>query len=151
MGEVYEVEDRQLGGDHVALKTILSRFASDPLMRERFRREVLIEREIRHAHVCPISYSEEWKRPEGLLLYLTMKLLEGETLAERLRRQGPLPSKDTSLIARQIASGIGAAHDQGILHRDIKASHIILGGQEDRIHAWITDFGLARTFTNEAT
>jgi eukaryotic-like serine/threonine-protein kinase len=89
MGEVYEVEDRQLRGVHVALKTVLSQYAADPLMQERFEREVLNAREVVHPNICPIYDIFHWKRPEGRLTFLTMKLLAGETLSARLGRAGP--------------------------------------------------------------
>jgi tetratricopeptide (TPR) repeat protein/tRNA A-37 threonylcarbamoyl transferase component Bud32 len=151
MGEVYEVEDTHLRGVHVALKTILSHYALDPVMRERFKREVLMAREVVHPHVCPIYDLFEWKRPEGLLVFLTMKLLEGETVAARLRRLGALPLEEVRLIAHQVASGLAAAHNAGILHRDIKPANISLTTRDGAIHTYVTDFGLARPFIDETT
>ena len=94
MGEVYEVEDRQLRGVHVALKTVLSQYAADPLMQERFEREVLSAREVVHPNICPIYDIFHWKRAEGRLTFLTMKLLAGETLSARLARAGPIPEPE---------------------------------------------------------
>lgn len=151
MGEVYEVEDRQLRGVHVALKTILSHYAEDPLMHERFEREVLSAREVVHANICPIYDIFHWKRAQSWLTFLTMKLLTGETLAARLARTGPLPAAEASLIIRQIGSGLSAAHDAGILHRDIKAANIILNGFGEKVYACVTDFGLARAASSDST
>jgi eukaryotic-like serine/threonine-protein kinase len=151
MGEVYEVEDRQLRGVHVALKTILSQYAADPFMHERFEREVLNARGVVHPNLCPIYDIFHWNRPEDRLTFLTMKLLAGETLASRLARTGPLADPEASLIIRQVGSGLSAAHDAGILHRDIKAANIILDGFGEKVYACVTDFGLARAALSETT
>jgi serine/threonine protein kinase/predicted Zn-dependent protease len=151
MGEVYEVEDRQLRGIHVALKTILSHYAADPTMRQRFEREVLSAREVVHPNLCPMYDLGHWKRPEGQLTYLTMKLLAGESLAARLSRQGPLPGEEALSILRQVGAGIAAAHHAGILHRDIKTANIIVQGSGGEVIAWVTDFGLARAALGEET
>jgi serine/threonine protein kinase/Tfp pilus assembly protein PilF len=151
MGEVYEVEDRQLRGIHVALKTILSHCAADPTMRQRFEREVLSAREVVHPNLCPMYDLGHWKRPEGQLTYLTMKLLAGESLAARLSRKGPLPGEEALSILRQVGAGIAAAHHAGILHRDIKTANIILQGSGPDVIAWVTDFGLARAALGEET
>ena len=151
MGEVYEVEDRQLRGVRVALKTILSQYAANPVMRQRFEREVLSAREVVHPNICPTYDLGHWNRPEGGLTYLTMKLLAGESLAARLSRLGPLSGDEALCILKQVGSGIAAAHDAGILHRDIKAANIILQGSGAQISAWVTDFGLARAALGEET
>ncbi len=151
MGEVYQVEDTHLRGVHVALKTILSHYAMDPVMHERFKREVLMAREVVHPHVCPIYDVFEWKRPEGLLLFLTMKLLDGETLAARLARSGRMSLEEIAVITRQVGLGLAAAHKAGVLHRDIKAANILVNGAGAEMHAWIMDFGLARAIVQDST
>lgn len=151
MGEVYEVEDRQLRGAHVALKTILSQYAVDPEMRQRFEREVLSARGVVHPNLCPIYDLGQWKRPGGSVTYLTMKLLSGESLSARIARTGPLPGEEALSILRQVGAGIAAAHDAGILHRDIKAANIIVRGSGAQVSACVTDFGLARAALNEET
>jgi serine/threonine protein kinase/Flp pilus assembly protein TadD len=151
MGAVFEVEDRQLHRVHVALKTILSQYAVDPVMRQRFEREVLSAREVVHPNLCPIYDLGHWNRPGGALTYLTMKLLPGESLAERILRAGPLPAEEALCILRQVGAGIAAAHDAGILHRDIKTANIIVQGSGGHVFAWVTDFGLARAAASEET
>ena len=151
MGEVYEVQDRHLRGIHVALKTILSQYAADPVMRERFEREVLSARGVVHPNLCPMYDLGNWKRPEGQLTYLTMKLLPGESLATRLSREGPLPGEETLCVLKQVGAGIAAAHDVGILHRDIKTGNIIVHGSGEQVFAWVTDFGLARAALSDDT
>ncbi len=151
MGEVYEVEDRQLKGARMALKTILSYYAADPVLHDRFKREVLMAREISDPHVCPIYDLFVWDRPEGRMLFLTMKLLAGETLAQRLAGRGRLPLEEVAAITRQVGSGLAAAHAAGVLHRDIKAANIMLNLAGARVYACITDFGLARAMVQEST
>jgi serine/threonine protein kinase len=151
MGEVYEVEDRQLRGVHVALKTILSQYAADPMMRQRFEREVLNARLVVHPNLCPMYDLGYWRRPEGDLNYLTMKLLPGESLAARVGREGPLPDQDVLAILQQVAAGIAAAHAAGLLHRDIKTANILVQGQGAQLVAWVTDFGLARATVTDET
>lgn len=151
MGEVYEVEDRQLRGIHVALKTILSQHAVDPDMRQRFEREVLSARQVVHPNLCPIYDLGHWSRPEGDLEYLTMKLLPGESLSSRIAHSGPISAEETLCVLRQVGAGIAAAHDAGILHRDIKSANIIVRGSGSELFAWVTDFGLARGALSEET
>jgi eukaryotic-like serine/threonine-protein kinase len=151
MGEVYEVEDRQLRGAHVALKTILSQYAVDPAMQQRFEREVLSAREVVHPNLCPIYDLGHWKRTGGDLTYLTMKLLPGESLAARIARAGPVSGEEALCILRQVGAGIAAAHDAGILHRDIKTANIIVNNSGAQVVAWVTDFGLARAALSEET
>ena len=91
MGEVYEAEDRFLQGVHVALKTILPQIADDPASRQRFEREVLLAREVSHPNLCPIYDIFHCEQSPANFLFLTMKLLPGETLAARLRRTASIP------------------------------------------------------------
>jgi serine/threonine protein kinase/Tfp pilus assembly protein PilF len=151
MGEVYEVEDRQLRGIHVALKTILSQYAADPVVRQRFEREVLSAREVVHPNICPTYDLGHWSRPGSELTYLTMKLLPGESLAARIERAGPPPAEEALAILTQTASGLAAAHSAGILHRDIKSGNIIVQGAGAHVSVWITDFGLARPAVTQDT
>ena len=152
MGEVYEVEDRQLRGIHVALKTILSHYAADPTMRQRFEREVLSAREVVHPNLCPMYDLGHWKRPEG-----QNDLIPDHEAAGRRKscRQdfapGPLPDPEALSILKQVGAGIAAAHDAGILHRDIKTANIIVQGSGADVIAWVTDFGLARAALGEET
>lgn len=145
MGEVYEVEDLELR-DRVALKTVRADVAHDETTIERFRREIQLARRVTHPNVCRI-FDVAHHRPEGSsagVIFLTMELLPGETLAERLRRTGPL-SPDAALpIVRQIAGALHAAHQVGVVHRDLKPGNVILVEGRDGVRAVVTDFGLAR-------
>jgi serine/threonine protein kinase/predicted negative regulator of RcsB-dependent stress response len=151
MGHVFEAYDTELKVS-VALKAIRPEIAGSSTALEFFRREVTTARTITHPNVCRTFDLDRGPltEPNGVpreFFFLTMEFLEGETLAARLKRVGPLDPDEGLLIARQIASGLDAAHAVGIVHRDIKPANIMLvgfpGGSGPRIRAVVTDFGLA--------
>ena len=144
MGEVYEAEDRFLQGVHVAVKTILPQIADEPALRQRFEREVLLARELSHPNLCPIYDIFRCEQPPGNFLFLTMKLLPGETLAARLRGTASISIAEGLAILKQMAAGLAAIHAAGIIHRDIKPNNIMLDGSGSEVRVCITDFGLAR-------
>ena len=144
MGEVYEAEDRLLQGARIALKTILPHIADEPALRERFEHEVLLARQVSHPNLCPVYEIFQSEQPD--LLFLTMKLLPGETLSARLRRGGAIAPSEGLSIVKQMAAGLSAIHDAGIIHRDIKPNNIMLDGSGPEVRLSITDFGLARVF-----
>jgi len=150
MGEVYEASDTELQGKHVALKTLRPEIASDPTMRERFEREVLVAREITHRNVCPTYNLFHMEGPRGPVSFLEMRLVRGESLAARLKRLGKLPQPTALHIARQLADGLDAAHFAGIIHRDFKPGNVMLEGLGEDIHAVITDFGLSRFYNSDS-
>jgi len=148
MGEVYEANDLELR-QRVALKTVRPEIALDQQAIERFKREIRIAREVTHPNVCRIfDLGHHRRAPSGdEIAFLTMELLPGETLGERLRRTGRMSTAEALPLATQIAAGLAAAHAAGIVHRDLKPGNIILvpsqeGQQTTR--AVVTDFGLAR-------
>lgn len=145
MGEVYEVEDLSLEGVHLALKTVLPRIADDPTAQKRFRREVLLAREVVHPHLCPIYDIFHYQHRGQPLTFFTMKLVSGETVTARIQKQGHIDIPEATLIVAQVASALTAIHDAGILHRDIKASNIMLDGVGEKVCATVMDFGLAHT------
>jgi eukaryotic-like serine/threonine-protein kinase len=149
MGEVYEAEDRFLQGVHVALKAILPQIADDPALQQRFEREVLLAREVSHQNLCPIYDIFHAEQMPANFLFLTMKLLPGETLAVRLRGNKSISIGEGVAILQQLAAGLAALHAAGIIHRDIKPNNIMLDGAGLDMRLWITDFGLARAFTGE--
>jgi serine/threonine protein kinase/tetratricopeptide (TPR) repeat protein len=144
MGEVYEAEDGFLQGVHVALKAILPQIADDPALQQRFEREVLLAREVSHQNLCPIYDIFHSEQPPANFLFFTMKLLPGETLAARLRRNESRSIAEGLAILKQMAAGLAALHAAGIIHRDIKPNNIMLDGTGSQLRLWITDFGLAR-------
>ena len=152
MGHVFEAFDLELKV-RVALKAIRPEIAGNPTALEFFRREVRTARTITHPNVCrtydldKASIGEVGGAPVECF-FLTMEFLEGETLAARLKQVGALTPEEALVVARQVASGLDAAHAAGIVHRDIKPANIMLvtgahgSGRQHR--AVITDFGLAR-------
>jgi len=152
MGEVYEAEDVELRG-RVALKTIRASAAGEtPGAIERFKREVQLARRVTHPNVCRIfDVGFDAATPEHPpTVFLTMELLEGETLAERLKRDGRLTVETALPIARQMAEALGAAHDSAVVHRDFKSENVFLvpGSAGDRVV--VTDFGIARSGIDES-
>ncbi|HEX3551834.1 MAG TPA: tetratricopeptide repeat protein [Thermoanaerobaculia bacterium] len=150
MGEVFEVEDLELK-ERVALKTVRWEAAQDAVAVERFRREIQLARKVTHPNVCRIfdvSHHREAGSAEATI-FLTMELLPGETLSQRLRRAGSMLPGEALEIARQIAEALDAAHRVGVVHRDLKPGNVVLvegrgavAGRGPR--AVVTDFGLAR-------
>ncbi len=151
MGEVYEVEDRFLQGVHVALKVILPHIAEDAGSTHRFEQEVLLARRIIHPNLCPIYDISRCQDPAPPFLFLTMKLLSGETLASRLARPPAIPRDETLSIFRQMIAGVAAIHDAGVIHRDIKPNNVMLDHSGSELCLSIMDFGLARLYDSQAT
>jgi eukaryotic-like serine/threonine-protein kinase len=151
MGEVYEAEDSFLQSVHVALKAILPQIADDPALQQRFEREVLLAREVSHQNLCPIYDIFHAEQAPANFLFLTMKLLPGETLAARLRRDKSISVPEGLAILKQMAAGLAALHAAGIIHRDIKPNNIMLDGAGSQVRLWITDFGLARAYEADAS
>ena len=144
MGEVYEVDDQTLH-ERVALKTVRGDIVEQPVMMERFRREIQLARKITHPNVCRI-FDVGFHRPDAgdPVPFLTMELLPGETLATRLRRHGPIAPRDALPLVEQMAAGLQAAHGAGVIHRDFKSANVMLVPDGGRVRVVITDFGLAK-------
>ena len=126
----------------VAIKILPVEFSRDPDRVSRFQREAQVLASLNHPNIAAIYDLEE---DEGFR-FLILELVEGETLAERLKR-GPIRLDDALQIATQIAEGLGAAHDRGIIHRDLKPANIKLT-PEGKVK--VLDFGLAKAFADEA-
>ncbi len=134
MGRVYEVLDVELG-EHVALKVLHSGLSADSL--ERFRREVKLTRRIQHRNIARMFDIGD----HGEEKFLTMELIDGESLAAIVRRE-PLGWGQLQPIAAQICAGLAAAHAAGVVHRDLKPDNLLLERATGRLV--ITDFGVAR-------
>ncbi len=135
MGEVYRAQDAHLDRE-VALKVLPEAFARDPDRLRRFEREARILSALNHPNILAIHDLGN----EGGAPYLVMELLEGETLRQRLQGQ-PIPGRKVVALARQVAAGLSAAHEKGILHRDLKPGNLFLC-RDGRVK--ILDFGLAK-------
>jgi serine/threonine protein kinase len=152
VGEVYAAHDEELDLE-VALKTLRPARAVDRAATARFRREVVLTRALAHPGLCRMFDLGVHDRGDGRrLLFLTMELIEGETLAERLERSGPLRPDEALALVEKLAAALGAAHAAGVIHRDLKPANIMLvtggPGRGDRVV--ITDFGLARRMSGTA-
>ncbi|MEO8269110.1 MAG: serine/threonine-protein kinase, partial [Aureliella sp.] len=135
MGEVYRADDLRLG-QTVALKFLPSELAKDSRRLEYFHREVKLARQISHPNICRVYDIGEVNGQH----FLSMEYIDGEDLKILLRRIGRLPKDKGIQIARQLCSGLSAAHAKGVLHRDLKPANIMIDGQGQ---VRITDFGLA--------
>ncbi len=136
MGVVYRAEDTRLGRD-VALKFLPGELTRDPQARERFKLEARAASALDHANICTIHDIGE--TPEGRL-FIAMAFYGGETLKARLAH-GPLEIEEAVEIARQVAAGLGRAHERGIVHRDIKPANLML---TEHGEVRILDFGVAK-------
>ena len=135
MGEVYKATDLLLG-QVVALKFLPESVASNEAMLERFRTEVRLARQISHPNVCRVYDLGEVQGQ----LFLSMEYVDGEDLKSLLARIGRLPPDKALEIARKLCAGLNAAHEKGVVHRDVKPANIMLDG---RGQVRIMDFGLA--------
>ncbi|HEV3383467.1 MAG TPA: serine/threonine-protein kinase, partial [Gemmata sp.] len=137
MGIVYRATDTQLRRE-VAIKMMLPRLAADPRSKARFLREARNQAKVEHDHVVVIHQVGEH---DGIP-FLAMPLLKGQTLSSALKQNPRPPIREVVRIGREIAEGLAAAHEQGLVHRDIKPGNIWLEGSKRRVK--ILDFGLAR-------
>jgi hypothetical protein len=129
----------------VALKLIAPEAAADEVFRRRFAEESKIAAAIEHPNVVPIYAAGE----EDGVSYIAMRYVSGSDLAKRIAHEGRLgPAAATALIA-QIGNGLDAIHAAGLVHRDVKPANVLLSGQQDAEHAYITDFGVARNVATD--
>ena len=138
MGYVYEAEDQKLGL-RVALK------CAKPGFSERLPPEVRAAREVSHFNVCKVHDLHVASTPLGEMEFLSMEFVEGQTLADRIHRDGPMAPREAREIARQICAGVAQAHRQGVIHGDLKPGNVIVvPADPSGVRVVVTDFGLAR-------
>src|SRR6201993_1721687 len=134
MGEVYKARDTRLDRT-VAVKILPSHLSENPEAKERFDREARTISSLNHPNICTLH---DVGHQDGID-YLVMEFLEGETLADRLRK-GPLPLQQTLKYGIEICEGLEKAHRSGVIHRDLKPGNIML----TKTGAKLMDFGLAK-------
>ena len=152
MGEVYEAEDLELS-ERVALKVIRRNIASDSELLALFKKEVQLARRVTHPNVCRIFDLAQHEDAGTTVMLLSMELLEGHTLSEHLRDTGPLSFQDALPLIEEIAAGLQAVHDAGIIHGDLKPANVMLASRpgEDRPRAVVMDFGVALPVTPDSS
>jgi serine/threonine-protein kinase len=137
MGIVYLARDTRLDR-RVAIKTLPPHLAADPIVRERFLREARTAGRLSHQNIVPIHRADEL---QGRVFFV-MGFVDGDSLAQRIRNLGQLEPSDVVRHLRDVATALGAAHENGVIHRDVKAENILLDRATGR--AMVTDFGIAR-------
>ncbi|HRP07446.1 MAG TPA: serine/threonine-protein kinase, partial [Gemmatimonadales bacterium] len=135
--EVFKAQDLRLKRN-VAVKVLKPDLGLSPGMLERFQREAETVAALRHPNIVPIFDVGE----AGGIAYIIMPFIEGESLRARLEREGALAVDEVRRILREAAAGLGAAHDAGVIHRDVKPENIMLEGRDARV--LLMDFGIAK-------
>src|SRR4029079_7754481 len=141
MGDVYQATDTKLGRS-VAIKLLPAAFASDPDRLTRFQREAQALAALNHLNIAQIYGIEESAGTSCIV----MELVDGETLQTRILR-GPIALPEALAIARQIAEALEAAHEKGVIHRDLKPGNIMLTDGKVKV----LDFGLAKAYDSPST
>src|SRR3954463_348597 len=141
MGEVYRARDTRLERT-VAIKVLNSQLVASAELRARFEREAKVISQLQHPHICVLHDVGSENGTE----YLVMEYLDGEALAEKVKR-GPLPTTELLKIAIEVADALSRAHKSGIIHRDLKPGNVML----TKSGAKLLDFGLAKPIAATAS
>ncbi|MFY9921590.1 MAG: serine/threonine-protein kinase [Mycobacterium sp.] len=141
MGEVYEAQDTEKDRI-VALKLLPEAVSHDPVFRKRLQREAHSAGRLLEPHVVPIH---DYGEIDGVM-YVDMRMIDGTDLRKVLKNYGPMTPARAVAIVRQIASALDAAHESGIMHRDVKPENILLTRDD---FAYLVDFGIANAATDE--
>jgi serine/threonine-protein kinase len=142
MGRVYKAVDDD--GRPVALKIVKAQMAADAIFLKRFKREAQVAQRIDHPHVVSVVETGEH---DGLP-WVAQRYIDGGSLEERLESLGPLDVDHAIAIARQVATGLDALHDSGLIHRDLKPGNILV---DESGTPFIADFGLAKDQRHQGT
>jgi serine/threonine protein kinase len=146
MGAVYEAVQLSLDR-RVALKFVARELGADERFRDRFRHEARAGAAIDHPNILPVY--EAGELPDGML-FLSLRFVDGPDLRSLLRDNGPLGVSDTMAILTQVGNALDAAHDRGLVHRDVKPANVLLERHEYGWHAFLADFGLAKPNAEES-
>jgi eukaryotic-like serine/threonine-protein kinase len=140
MGEVYRGKNIHTG-DPVAMKIVLPALAQDEMIEELFRKEAKVLGRL--AHDAIVRYHTYMNPPEIGRPSLIMEFVEGKSLSDRIK-EGPMPEEEVRILLRRLASGLGRAHEAGVVHRDLSPDNIILAHEQVE-NAKIIDFGIAKS------
>jgi streptogramin lyase len=139
MGAVYRATDVRLGRS-VALKLLVPELAESDRFRERFLRESQLAASLDHPHIVPIYAAGD---ADGQL-YLAMRYVEGSDLRQLIAREAPLNPARALRLIEQVGDALDAAHERGLVHRDVKPGNVLIAGRSGREHCYLTDFGLTK-------
>jgi serine/threonine-protein kinase len=146
MAEVHHGRDLRLGRE-VAVKVLRSDLARDPSFQVRFRREAQASASLNHPAIVAVYDTGEDRTSTGATPYIVMEYVEGETLRDVLRREGPLPPARAMALAADIAGALDFSHRNGIVHRDVKPGNVMITPQAT---VKVMDFGIARAVSDSA-
>jgi serine/threonine protein kinase/Tfp pilus assembly protein PilF len=141
MGRVYKAVDKELN-KVVALKMIKPELSDTAAMVQRFKKELVLAREVTHKNVCRIHDLGEVKG----IRFISMQYIEGQDLKKLMQQTGKLTVEKVIAITKQICEALQAAHDEGVIHRDLKPQNIML---DSKGNAYVMDFGIARSLESE--
>ena len=144
MGVVFLARDVALDR-LIAVKLLPPELAAEPALRQRFLAEARTAAGLSHPHVVSIHAVEE----HGDLVFFVMGYVDGETLGQRVRRAGAMPSAELMRVVQEVAWALGHAHSRGLVHRDVKPDNVLL--ERDSGRALVTDFGIARVVASSDT
>jgi tRNA A-37 threonylcarbamoyl transferase component Bud32 len=145
MSVVYRADHARLKRK-VALKLLAPELAEDERFRERFLRESQLAASLDHPNVVPVYDAGE---VEGLL-YIAMRYVPGTDLKALLGNEGPLEPERALALVAQVGSALDAAHERGLVHRDVKPSNVLLAGRAGREHCYLADFGLSTSASDRS-
>jgi serine/threonine protein kinase len=146
MGVVYLADQIALGRA-VALKILAPELAEDERFRARFLSESRLAASIEHPHIVPIYDAGE----AGGMLYIAMRYVEGADLRTVVRREGALEAQRAIAIVDQVAGALDAAHERGLVHRDVKSRNVLIAREDNGDHCFLSDFGLVKTASSETS
>jgi serine/threonine protein kinase len=147
MGVVYEAK-HTLIGKRVAIKVLLDKYAQKADIVARLQQEARLASSIGHEHIVDIT---DFGETSDGRTYVVMEFLEGESLAQLLAREGPLPPARAIAIARQVSGALFAAHGKGIVHRDVKPENVFIIRRNDRDFVKVVDFGISKALKPEGS
>jgi DNA-binding beta-propeller fold protein YncE/tRNA A-37 threonylcarbamoyl transferase component Bud32 len=149
MAIVYRAHDERLGRS-VALKVLTPRLAIDEAFRRRFIRESRIAASLDHPNIVPIFEAGE----ASGLLFIAMRFVQGRDVLTIIQQQGPLPPARAAHIVAQVAAALDAAHERGLVHRDVKPGNMLrdaAAGEDQPDHVYLSDFGLSKHWSSASS